>query len=479
MTLPTRLIESLTAIVGTTGIITDPRELAPYLVEERGKYQGRADALVHPANTAQVAAAVTLCARHGITITPQGGNTGLCGGGVPAGGIIINLARMKRILDIDAVNYTITVEAGVILEQVQRAADARNCLFPLSLGAAGSCQIGGNLATNAGGINVLRFGNARDLVLGLQVVLPDGRIWDGLKALGKDNTGYSLKHLFVGSEGTLGIITAAVLKLFPKPVEVQTALCGLEDVHAAVKLLSRARARSGDTVTGFELISGFAMEIVERHVPGCANPLAKPYPWYVLLELSTSRPDAELRAVFEGLLHEAFESGVIGDAVVAESLEQSARFWRLRETIPEAQKREGGSIKHDISVPISRVAEFIERGIDSVTAAFPGVRPCPFGHLGDGNIHFNVSQPVGADQAAYLAQWDSMNRLVHDLVAGMEGSISAEHGVGLLKVDEIRRYKSAVEMELMTAIKRALDPHNVMNPGKVVGPGDGEAEIRQ
>ncbi|KAA3626710.1 MAG: FAD-binding oxidoreductase [Proteobacteria bacterium] len=468
MSLPSQFADALASLVGVTGIITDTEALAPYVNEERGRFRGQAAALVRPADTHQVAEVVRLCAAHGIPITPQGGNTGLCGGGVPHGGIILSLARMNRVRTIDPINYTVTVEAGAILAEIQQAADREGCLFPLSLGAEGSCQIGGNLATNAGGINVLRYGNARDLVLGLEVVLPDGRIWDGLRALSKDNTGYALKHLFVGSEGTLGIITAAVLKLFPKPLDVQTALCGLDSVQAATHLLSLARARSGDAVTGFELISNFAMEITTRHVPDCVNPLAQTHPWYVLIELSSSRPDAGLRSVFEGLLEEAYAKGVIADAAVAESLEQARRFWRLREAIPEAQKREGSSIKHDVAVPVSRVAEFIERGIAAVTQTFPGVRPCPFGHLGDGNIHFNITQPVGMDKSTYLAQWEAMNRVVHDLVAEMDGSISAEHGVGLLKVDEIRRYKSPVELDLMENLKRALDPDNLMNPGKVV-----------
>lgn len=468
MNLPSQFTDALASLVGVTGIITDTEALAPYVNEERGRFRGQAAALVRPADTRQVAEVVKLCAAHRIPITPQGGNTGLCGGGVPDGGIILSLARMNRVRTIDPINYTVTVEAGAILAEIQQAADREGCLFPLSLGAEGSCQIGGNLATNAGGINVLRYGNARDLVLGLEVVLPDGRIWDGLRALSKDNTGYALKHLFVGSEGTLGIITAAVLKLFPKPLDVQTALCGLDSVPAATHLLSLARARSGDAVTGFELISNFAMEITTRHVPGCVYPLAQAHPWYVLIELSSSRPDAGLRSVFEGLLEEAYAEGVIADAAVAESLEQARRFWRLREAIPEAQKREGGSIKHDVAVPVSRVAEFIERGMAVVTQTFPGVRPCPFGHLGDGNIHFNITQPVGMDKSTYLAQWEAMNRVVHDLVAEMDGSISAEHGVGLLKVDEIRRYKSPVELDLMENLKRALDPDNLMNPGKVV-----------
>ena len=412
---------------------------------------------------------VRLCAEHNVPVVPQGGNTGLVGGAVSdAGSLILSTARLNRIRAIDPVNFTMTVEAGCILADVQAAAAKEGCLFPLSLGAEGSCHIGGNLASNAGGLNVLRYGNTRDLTLGLEVVLADGRVWNGMKALGKDNTGYALKHLFVGGEGTLGIITAAVLKLFPAPAEKQTALLALDDVANVTVLLQKARAMSGDAVTAFELIHRFGMELATTHLDGITDPFEAPYPWYVLVEFSTSRPNADLRAVFEAFLESAFEDGVIVDGVVAESLDQTERMWRLREGLPEAQKHEGGSIKHDIAVPVGRVPEFLTRAMAAVEAAMPGLRPCPFGHVGDGNIHFNLTQPVGMDAKEYLGHWEEMNRIVHDIVVEMEGSISAEHGVGQLKVDEIVHYKSAVEIDLLRSIKKALDPQGIMNPGKMV-----------
>ncbi len=472
MPLDQSLRDRLAEIVGAAACIADPAGMAPYLHEERGLYQGKAALVLRPSTTAEVAAIVTACAAANIAIVPQGGNTGLCGGAVgreDASEVIINLGRMNKVRAVDPVNFTMTVEAGCILADVQKKADENGCLFPLSLAAEGSCQIGGNLATNAGGINVLRYGNARDLVLGLEVVLPDGRIWNGLRALGKDNTGYALRHLFVGAEGTLGIITGAVLKLFPRPVEKATALCALSNLEDATKLLNRARALSGDAVTAFELIPRIGLEMCAKHIAGVTDPFGAPHPWYVLTEFSSSRPDVTVRGSFEALLESAFEEGIIADAVVAESVEQQKNLWRIRESLPEAQKYEGGSIKHDISVPVSRVPQFIADGMAAVQQKFPGVRPVPFGHLGDGNIHFNISQPVGADTKAYLANWEDMNRVVHDIVVGMNGSISAEHGIGLLKVEEMKHYKDPVELDLMRRLKQAIDPANLMNPGKVVG----------
>jgi D-lactate dehydrogenase (cytochrome) len=465
------LHKQLADIVGPTACIADTAAMAPYLHEERGLYHGKAALVLRPGSTAEVAQIVAACAAAGVPIVPQGGNTGLCGGAAPhedASEVILNLGRMNKVRAIDPMNFTITAEAGCILAEVQRTAEENGTLFPLSLAAEGSCQIGGNLATNAGGINVLRYGNARDLVLGLEVVLPDGRIWNGLRALGKDNTGYALRHLFVGAEGTLGIITAAVLKLFPRPSEVATALCAVENIADAGKLLNRARALSGDAVTAFELVPRIGLEMCAKHIAGASDPFAAPHPWYVLIEFSSPRPDARIRASFDALLESAFEEGIIGDAVIAESAQQQKNLWRIRESLPEAQKFEGGSIKHDVSVPVSRVPEFIALASAAVTEAFPGARPVPFGHLGDGNIHFNVSQPPGVDKAAYLAQWATMNRIVHDIVVGMQGSISAEHGIGMLKVDEMKHYKDPVELDLMRRLKRAIDPANLMNPGKVV-----------
>jgi D-lactate dehydrogenase (cytochrome) len=466
------LLDRLTEIVGPSAIIHDPGAMAPYLHEERGLYtKGKAALVVRPGTTAELAEVVATCAAAKIPIVPQGGNTGLCGGAAPhedGSEIIVSLGRMNKVRAIDPVNFTITVEAGCILADVQRVAAEQNCLFPLSLGAEGSCQIGGNLATNAGGINVLRYGNARDLVLGLEVVLPDGRIWNGLRALGKDNTGYALRQLFVGAEGTLGIIAAAVLKLFPRPAETATAFCAVSNLEDATKLLNRARALSGDAVTAFELIPRIGLEMCMRHIAGVTDPLQAPSPWYVLIEFSTSRPDASVRGSFEALLETAFGEEILTDAVIAESLEQRNNLWRIRESLPEAQKHEGGSIKHDVAVPVSLVPSFIARGMELIAAHFPGARPVPFGHLGDGNIHFNISQPPGAEKAAYLAQWTEMNRLVHDLVVSMNGSISAEHGIGRLKVEEMKHYKDPVELDLMRRLKHALDPQNLMNPGKVV-----------
>jgi FAD/FMN-containing dehydrogenase len=445
--------------------------MAPFLHEERGLYSSKAAAVARPGATAEVAAVVKACVDAGVSIVPQGGNTGLCGGATgreDASEIIVNLGRMNKVREIDPVNFNITVDAGCILADIQSTSAEHNSLFPLSLAAEGSCQIGGNLATNAGGINVLRYGSARDLVLGLEVVLPDGRIWNGLKSLSKDNTGYALKHLFIGAEGTLGIITAAVLKLFPQHTEVATALCALSDLDSASKLLNQARAISGDAVTAFELIPRAGIEMCAKHISGVTDPFTEPHAWYVLIELSTSRPDAAIRPSFDTLLEKAFDEGLIKDGVVAETLEQSKSLWRLRESLPEAQKHEGGSIKHDVSVPVSRVTEFIAKGSEIVALQFPGARPVPFGHMGDGNIHFNISQPLGADKTAFLAQWAEMNRVVHDLVASMSGSFSAEHGIGRLKVEEMSRYKNPIELELMLRLKKAFDPKNLMNPGKIL-----------
>ncbi|MCB2109131.1 MAG: FAD-binding oxidoreductase [Rhodobacteraceae bacterium] len=463
--------DRLNAIVGASGLIADTADMAPYLHEERGLYHGKAALVVRPKSAAEVAAVVKACAEAGVAIVPQGGNTGLCGGAAPHDDgheVILSLNRMNKVRAIDPVNFTLTAEAGCVLADLQTAAAQKDCLFPLSLAAEGSCQIGGNLSTNAGGINVLRYGNARDLVLGLEVVLPDGRIWNGLRALGKDNTGYALRQLFVGAEGTLGIITAAVLKLFPAPKEKATALCALADLDGGAKLLNAARALSGDAVTAFELIPRIGIEMCAKHIAGASDPLSAPHPWYALIEFSTSRPNANIRASFEALLETAFEQGIITDAVIAESLEQAKNLWKLRESLPEAQKHEGGSIKHDVSVPVSRVPEFIAKGIAAIEKHFPGARPVPFGHFGDGNIHFNVSQPVDADQSAYLAKWTEMNRVIHDIVVAMDGSISAEHGIGMLKVEEMKHYKDPVELDLMRTLKRALDPAGLMNPGKVV-----------
>jgi len=381
--------------------------------------------------------------------------------------IVLALGRMNRIRAIDPVNFTMTVEAGCILADLQQAAAEADRLFPLSLGAEGSCQIGGNLSTNAGGIAVLRYGNTRELTLGLEVVLPDGRVWDGLRGLRKDNTGYDLKQLFIGGEGTLGIITAATVKLFPKPREVETAFLGLARVEDAMALFAHARAASADQLTAFELIPRAALDLALVHVHGTLDPLASPHPWYVLTEMSSSQTESGIRGLLERLLQAALEEGLVSDGVIAESGAQAKQLWHIREAIVEAQLY-SGSIKHDVAVPVSRVAEFITRATAAVSERLPGIRPMAFGHVGDGNIHFNLTQPDGANKEAYLARWQEFNDLVHAVVRELAGSISAEHGVGRLKRDEITHYKPAVEIELMRRIKRVLDPDNIMNPGKVV-----------
>jgi FAD/FMN-containing dehydrogenase len=463
-------LERIKAAVGPRGWTADPQEIAPCLVEPRGLYHGRTRLLVRPASTAEVAAVVRICAEARLAVTPQGGNTGLVGGQVPPedrDNITLALGRMNRIRALDAANFTMTVEAGCILAQVQQAAAEAERLFPLSLGAEGSCQIGGNLSTNAGGIAVLRYGNMRDLALGLEVVLPDGEIWDGLRGLRKDNTGYDLKQLFIGGEGTLGIITAATLKLFPKPREVEMAFLALSRIEDTMALFARARAATADQLTAFELIPRAGLDLALAHLSGIVDPLGARHPWYVLLELSSSERESGIRALLERLLEEALGEGLIADGTVAASGAQARELWKIREGIVEAQLY-SGSIKHDVSVPVSKVAEFVVRASGAVEARLPGIRPIAFGHIGDGNIHFNLTQPEGCDTAAYLARWQEFSDLVHAIVRDLGGSISAEHGVGRLKVEEIERYKPPVEIELMRKLKRALDPLGIMNPGKVV-----------
>ncbi|MHA1535968.1 MAG: FAD-binding oxidoreductase [Alphaproteobacteria bacterium] len=469
--LPKPALERLKAALGEKGWTDAPEDMGPYLVEPRGLYHGKAALIARPASAEQVSAVVAVCSEYRIAIVPQGGNTSLVGAAVPdesGAAIVLSLSRLNRIRELDAANDTITVEAGCILANVQAAAAEANRLFPLSLGSEGSCQIGGNLSTNAGGTAVLRYGNARALVLGLEVVLPSGEIWDGLRALRKDNTGYDLKQLFIGAEGTLGVITAAVLRLFPQPRDKVTVFAGLSDPAAAVELLSRLRAGVGDGVVAFELISEFAGALAARHIEGVRNPLAGKHPWYVLAELTSGQPPGPLREATERVFAEALDLGLIGDAVFAGSSRQAQALWRLREAISEAQTLEGASIKHDIAVPISEVAAFLARAGELVEAAIPGVRVCAFGHLGDGNIHYNLSQPTDMDSDEFLGQWASMNHLVHGLAAALGGSISAEHGIGQLKREEIREYKSEIELDLMRALKSALDPKGILNPGKVL-----------
>ena len=469
MTKQTDALNSIRDLVGPKGWIETEAEMQPYLREERGRYQGTAAAVVSPASTDEVAQVLKICNESGLGVVPQGGNTGLVGGGVPdfstRNGIVVSTQRLNAIRDIDPLNQTMTVEAGVILAHIQQAAEDAGALFPLSMGAEGSCRIGGNLSTNAGGVKVLRYGNARDLVLGLEVVLADGRILDGLRGLRKDNTGYDLKHLFMGSEGSLGFITAAVLKLYPRPQARETALCAAADADALLDVLQRLRDGAGEALSAFEIMNRFGIEIGEKHVPAASDPFDKPHNQYALIELSGH---SGVRETLETVLAQALEDGLIADALIATSGAQSDQLWAIREAIPEAQKHEGGSIKHDVSVPVSSVAEFLTKAGDLVEAELPGVRICAFGHAGDGNIHFNLSQPLGADTEAYLENWDAINRIIHDLVVGMGGSFSAEHGIGQLKRGDLIRYKSDVEMDLMRTLKKALDPSNIMNPGKVI-----------
>ncbi len=472
-------VRRLAVIVGEAAVLTGA-DMDAHLTDWRGRYTGRARCVVKPASTEEVAAVVAHCAEERIPMVPQGGNTGLVGGATPlhdGNAAIINLSRMRRIRAIDAANNTLTAEAGCLLAEVQAAAEGADRLFPLSLAAEGSCEIGGNLSTNAGGVAVLRYGNMRELTLGLEAVLPDGRIWHGLRGLRKDNTGYDLKHLFIGAEGTLGIITAAVLKLFPRPRNSATAWVAVRDPAAAVELLTRLRGACGERVSGFEIVARPALELVLKHIPGARDPLAVASPWYVLIELTDTLADFDLAGTLEAILGAEIAAGRVADAAVAQDLAQQGAFWRLRESISQAQRIEGLSIKHDIAVPVSRIAEFIARADAELRHAFPAVRIVAFGHIGDGNLHYNLSRPETAANADapqeiplgdFIAQTPQANRIVHDLVAELGGSISAEHGLGQLKRGEILRYKSAVEMELMRSIKRALDPHDLMNPGKLL-----------
>ncbi len=470
---PPSVLDRLKAITGPDGWIDDPREMAAFVTDQRGNYRGTTPLVLRPSTKQQVSEIVTVCAETGTALVPQGGNTGLCGGAIPhdtGREIVVSLARLNRILDIDSGNNTITVEAGCILADIQRAADEAGRLFPLSLGAEGNCQIGGNLSTNAGGTAVLRYGNARDLVLGLEVVLGDGRIWDGLRALRKDNTGYDLKQLFIGAEGTLGIITAAVLKLYPKPAETKTALTGLASVENAVALFSNLRAATGDRLTALEIFSRTALDLVHEQVPEQAGPFDGRHDWYVLLDVSAAPAEQgePIAALVEDALHAAMESGLISDAVIASSEAQARALWDLRDSIPAAQNQDGGGIKHDVSIPITSFADFIAEASAAVERELPGTRVIPFGHLGDGNVHFNLCRPRGMAVDEFLGHWEAMNRAVHDIVHRLGGSVSAEHGLGQLKRAEARHYKSAVEIELMETLKAAFDPQGILNPGKVL-----------
>jgi len=467
------LLQALAAVVGP-GQVMSSGDLSAWETDWRQRYRGRALAVVRPGSTTEVAAVMRACTAHGAGVVPQGGNTGLVGASVPdASGtqVLLSLSRMNRIRAIDGANLTLTAEAGCVLQAVQEAAAERGLLFPLSLAAEGSCTIGGNLATNAGGTQVLRYGNSRELCLGLEVVTPVGEVWDGLAGLRKDNTGYSLRDLYIGSEGTLGVITAAVLKLSPQPVARTTALAACATLAAATELLQLAHARLGAGLTGFEVMGDFALALVARHFPQWRQPLAPSAlaPWRVLLEQSDSESQAHARSLFEGLLETALERGLIADAAVAETVAQSRAMWQLREAIPLAQAEEGPNIKHDIALPISRIAAFVAETDAALRQAFPGVRLVNFGHLGDGNLHYNVQAPDGVAPADFLRDCEpAVNSLVYDAVGRHGGSISAEHGIGTLKRDELARRKSPQALALMRAIKRALDPEGRMNPGRVL-----------
>lgn len=469
MSLNQDLLEQFCAIVGAGNALVAPQDIAPHLTENRDLYHGLSSLVLKPKTVNEVAAIMKLASETGTPIVPQGGNTGLVGAQTPDRtntAVILSLARMNQIRDVDATGNTMVVEAGVVLKTIQDTADKIDRLFPLSLGSEGSCMIGGNLSSNAGGTAVLAYGNTRELCLGLEVVLPTGEIMHGLKRLAKDNTGYDMRDLFIGAEGTLGIITAAVLKVFPKPKGRAVAFVGTESPDKALALLNAAKA-SG-TLTGFELIARVAMEFAVRHIEGARDPLERPHAWYVLVEFSSVRSEEDAHHGMEEFLSAALETGDAQDAVIAASLAQGDAFWHLRENLSWAQKPEGGSIKHDISVPVASIPAFLCEANTTVKALIPGVRFCTFGHMGDGNLHYNISQPVGADKAAYLARWHEVNALVHDIVNKYDGSISAEHGIGQLKRDELKRFKDKTALDLMGRIKAALDPAGVMNPGKVL-----------
>src|SRR6516165_1495885 len=461
------LIAKFRKIVGDKYAVTDPADIAPYTTEERDLFHGHSPLVLRPGSTAEVAAICKLANEHRIALVPQGGNTGLVGGQIPHHGeVVISLKRMDRIREIDPASNTMTCEAGVVLQVAQQRAAEADRLVPLSLGAEGSCTIGGNLSTNAGGTAALAYGVAREMALGLEVVLADGRVLNLLSKLKKDNTGYDLRNLFIGAEGTLGIITAATLKLLPKPRAIETAYVGLKSPAQALTLLSLSQNEAAGTLTSFELLSEIAVDFSIRHGIDVRDPLAEKHPWYVLMELSSPRDDA--RDTLETILARAMEEEIVDDAVIAANLTQRSAFWKLRDEMSAAQKPEGGSIKHDISVPVAAVPAFIAEADAAVVKLIPGSRPVPFGHLGDGNIHYNISQPVGANTADFLGRWHEVNAVVFDIVMRMGGSISAEHGIGVLKRDELLDVKDKTAIELMRAIKAMLDPLGIMNPGKVL-----------
>ncbi|RTE67323.1 FAD-binding oxidoreductase [Amphritea opalescens] len=465
-------IKQIKETLGPQGWSNDPDIMAPLLTDSEGGPQGNALILACPANTEEVSTVLQLCHQANIPVVPQGGNTGCCGGAIPnqtGTEVLLSLRRMNRIRDLDSTDYTLTAEAGCILHDLKHAAEEANRFFPLSLGAEGSCQIGGNLATNAGGINVLNYGNTRDLVLGLEVVLPDGTLWNGLRRLRKDNSGYDLKHLFIGSEGTLGIITAVTLKLFPLPHTSVTSCCALSNLESGLSLLAIAREYSGDQVNSFELLPRIAMEMIAKH----RNDLRLPFPsdeaqWYVLMELNSSRKNDDLAALTETILEEAFTKNMITNAIIAQSEQQRNQLWSIREAAVEVQKSEGYSVSHDVAVPVSKVAELIKLTCERASELLPGIRPYPFGHVGDGNIHFNFFKPDDMTDIDFKGLTSKIHTLVYETVNELNGSISAEHGIGRAKTDELEIYRSAIEISLMKAVKETIDPSYLMNPGKVI-----------
>jgi FAD/FMN-containing dehydrogenase len=465
------LLARFASIVGAGNAITEAAEIAPRLIENRGLYHGKSSMILKPGSTEEVSAILKLASETHTPIVPQTGNTGLVGGQTPSEdgtAIILSLERMNRIRDIDPLANVMVVDAGCILADVQKAAESVHRLFPLSLGSEGSCRIGGNLSTNAGGTAVLAYGNMRQLCLGLEVVLPTGEIWDGLRRLKKDNTGYDLRDLFIGAEGTLGVITGAVLKLFPQPAGHQVAFIGLPSPDHALRLFEKASNLCGTALTGYELMPRIGIDFTTRHIANVRDPLPTVHDWYVLIDISTNDSAETAEAMMHNLLEQGLESGLIEDAVIASSVAQQKALWHMRESMSDAQKPEGGSIKHDVSVPVSKIPSFMAEAERRVLAAMPGARICAFGHLGDGNIHYNISQPVGADKADFLARWREMNAIVHTLVLEAGGSISAEHGIGQLKRDELAAIRSEIEIDLMRRIKRSFDPAGIMNPGKVI-----------
>ena len=457
------------SVLGTKGVIDNPNDMAAYLEEPRGRWTGQTPLIARPSSTEEVAKLVHICADTQTALVPQSGNTGLVGGQIPESHeIVVSTDRLTNVRQVDIVNNTITAEAGCILSHLQDLADTSDRLFPLSLASEGSARLGGVLSTNAGGNNVLRYGNARDLTLGLEVVTPKGAIWSDLSGLRKDNTGYDLKHLFMGAEGTLGIITAATIQLFPKPQQTETAFVAMRDIEACLDLLGEAKMLSGDCVSSFELIPRIALDFQLTHQDDARDPLAQKAEWYILFELTSSMPGHHLRTVMEHILEVAVDTGLITDGTLAANKRQRAALWALRESISEIQKREGASHKHDISVPVSAIPQFLSKAITAVSRAVPGIRPVPFGHIGDGNIHFNLSQPKDSSRAAYDAQRDDIAHLVYDIVADLGGSFSAEHGIGIAKKQDLNARKDPTALALMRQIKKALDPDGIMNPGKML-----------